>query len=341
MKLTAPFPYFGGKRRAASAVWSRFGPVDRYVEPFAGSIAVLLSCPYGPRPIEVVNDLDGVICNFWRAVRADPQTTAHYADYPTVHVDLVARRARIQDKLDDLTSRLIDDPEYFDPKMAGWWVWCISNSIGNAGQRNGGQMGMPSIDAKRNAGKGVQRQRKNIDRPHIDDTGGGMGVQRHRKTYQGRHKSNSEEWLTPWFEALSQRLSQTIVTCIDWKGVLSPTLLGITPGQIDSPKTTGVFLDPPYNTPGRNTNIYQKDSLTVANNVETWALSPHPKYGIPAEHPRLRICIAGYEGEYPRLDDWQKVPWKRAGGYENSGSKKKDRQEMLWFSPQVTSPTLF
>ena len=281
--------------------------VDRYVEPFAGSIAVLLSCPYGPRPTEIVNDLDGVICNFWRAVRADPQTTAHYADYPTVHVDLVARRARIQDECDDLTSRMIDDPDYFDPKIAGWWVWYISNSIGNAGHMN---------------------------MPNISKSNGGRGVQRHST------RAN-ENWLQSWFDALSERLSRTIVLCKDWEGILSPTVLGITPSQIDSPQTTGLFLDPPYSTPGRNTNLYQKDSLTVAHNVEAWALREHPIYGIPAKNPRLRICIAGYDGEYPRLDDWQKVPWKRAAGYEVLGSKKKDRQEMLWFSPQVTSPTLF
>lgn len=38
----APFPWFGGKSRAAELIWSRFGDVPNYVEPFAGSLAVLL-----------------------------------------------------------------------------------------------------------------------------------------------------------------------------------------------------------------------------------------------------------------------------------------------------------
>ena len=33
----APFPYFGGKRRAAPIVWRALGDPSGYVEPFAGS----------------------------------------------------------------------------------------------------------------------------------------------------------------------------------------------------------------------------------------------------------------------------------------------------------------
>ena len=45
MDLVAPFPYFGGKRKVAPAVWSRFGEVRNYVEPFCGSAAMLLGAP--------------------------------------------------------------------------------------------------------------------------------------------------------------------------------------------------------------------------------------------------------------------------------------------------------
>lgn len=44
-KLKAPFPWFGGKSRVAHIVWERFGDVPNYVEPFAGSLAVLLRRP--------------------------------------------------------------------------------------------------------------------------------------------------------------------------------------------------------------------------------------------------------------------------------------------------------
>jgi hypothetical protein len=39
--LAAPFPYFGGKSNACAPAWQAFGRVDNYVEPFAGSAAML------------------------------------------------------------------------------------------------------------------------------------------------------------------------------------------------------------------------------------------------------------------------------------------------------------
>ena len=70
-----PWPWFGGKRDAAPAVWAALGDVDHYVESFAGSLANLLCRPHPcnrPYFSETVNDLDGLVCNFWRAlVNAD------------------------------------------------------------------------------------------------------------------------------------------------------------------------------------------------------------------------------------------------------------------------------
>ena len=55
MELKAPFPWFGGKRRVAAEVWAALGDVDNYVEPFAGSLAVLLARPHEPQ-CETGND---------------------------------------------------------------------------------------------------------------------------------------------------------------------------------------------------------------------------------------------------------------------------------------------
>ena len=101
----APFPWFGGKRRVAGDVWRRFGNPPNYVEPFAGSLAVLLARPSIGK-IETVNDLDGFIANFWRSVAADPEETAHWADWPVNendaharHVWLVGQRATLEARL--------------------------------------------------------------------------------------------------------------------------------------------------------------------------------------------------------------------------------------------------
>ena len=81
--LQAPFPYFGGKRKAADTVWPAFGLVDNYVEPFAGSAAMLLAAPPDATRIETINDFDGFVANFWRAVAHDPDAVAHAADWPS------------------------------------------------------------------------------------------------------------------------------------------------------------------------------------------------------------------------------------------------------------------
>src|SRR3990172_8112543 len=96
MTLAAPFPYFGGKRTIAAEVWARLGDVPAFVEPFAGSAAILLARPdeheWWART-ETINDVDGMVANFWRAVSADPEAVAQYADWPVIENDLHARHS--------------------------------------------------------------------------------------------------------------------------------------------------------------------------------------------------------------------------------------------------------
>src|ERR1700681_1264474 len=129
MMLKAPFPWFGGKSRVAHIVWDHFGDVRNYVEPFAGSLAVLLGRPTEPH-IETVHDLDCWIANFWRALQADPEALAQHADWPVNEVDLHARHLWLV-KQTDFRERMKTDPDYFDVKIAGWWVWGISQWIGS------------------------------------------------------------------------------------------------------------------------------------------------------------------------------------------------------------------
>ena len=89
--LRSPFPWFGGKRPVADVVWQRFGDVRNYVEPFFGSGAVLL-CRPDPRGTETVNDKDGFLSNFWRALQADPDGVARHANRMVNEIDLAAWR---------------------------------------------------------------------------------------------------------------------------------------------------------------------------------------------------------------------------------------------------------
>ena len=99
-----------------------------YVEPFAGSLAVLLARPTEPR-IETVNDLDCHIANFWRAVQADPEAVAKWCDWPVNEADLHARHLWLVQGLPAHRERMLTEPDYFDAKIAGWWVWGQSTAI--------------------------------------------------------------------------------------------------------------------------------------------------------------------------------------------------------------------
>lgn len=68
--MRPPFPYFGGKMTLAPRIVDLLPPHQHYIEPFAGSMSVLLAKP--PVKFETVNDLDGRLMTFWRVLREQP-----------------------------------------------------------------------------------------------------------------------------------------------------------------------------------------------------------------------------------------------------------------------------
>lgn len=72
MAPVTPFPYFGGKFRALNILLPIIHDIPHrvYVEPFGGSGVVLIN--KNPSPVEVFNDLDENIVNFFLVV-ADPE----------------------------------------------------------------------------------------------------------------------------------------------------------------------------------------------------------------------------------------------------------------------------
>lgn len=66
--------YYGAKTSLAPTIVSMLPEHKRYVEPFAGSLAVLLAKP--PARHEVVNDLDHNLMTFWKVLRDSPTELA-------------------------------------------------------------------------------------------------------------------------------------------------------------------------------------------------------------------------------------------------------------------------
>lgn len=71
-RLGVPFPYVGGKYRLAARIVEAMPEHEAYVEVFGGSDAVLFAKP--PCKVEVLNDVDGDVVNFFRVLRDERQT---------------------------------------------------------------------------------------------------------------------------------------------------------------------------------------------------------------------------------------------------------------------------
>ena len=304
--LVAPWPYFGGKSGACSAVWAALGDPENYVEPFAGSAAMLLGRPTIGK-IETINDADGLVANFWRAVSLDAESVAHHADWPTNETDLVARHSWLVRNAPGLLERLHADPTYHDPQAAGWWCWGLCNWIGSGWCSGTGPWvhdGHKIVDNRKlphlSAGRGINRKL-----PHLGDAGQGA-------------RSN---YIYEWFGLLMERTRNVRVAAGDWRRVLT-----------DSVTTrhglTGVFLDPPY-TMGAMDYAAKGTGGEMADDVRAWCLEN-------GNNPLLRIVLCGHAGEHDELlaDGWHLRTWAARKGYALSDEAiANSASETLWCSP--------
>ncbi len=329
----APFPYFGGKSEIAAVVWSRLGDTPNYVEPFFGSGAVLLNRPHW-RPdksmLETVNDASGFIANFWRAVQADPDAVARYADRPVNENDLHAIHGWLVRQAAGLAPRLEGDPDYYDPKIAGWWCWGAACWIGSGWcSGKGPWQQVETADGWKfvhlgNSGRGVNRKLV-----HLGDSGQGVNRKLVHLGNSGR-AGEGEQGLYAWIQALSERLSRVRVCCGDWSRVCGPT-----PTLKNG--LTAVFLDPPYTAKaGRVADLYEVDCLEVGHAVAAWCKAN-------GDNPLLCIALCGYEGEY-ELPGWECFAWKAHGGYGGQGDgagRDNAHRERIWFSPHCLKPAAY
>lgn len=130
--LKAPYPWPGGKSDVAAAIWSRFGDPPNFVEPFMGSAAVLLARPHDfDGKTETINDLDGFLTCAYRSIAYAPEETAYWCDRPVNECDLTSFHLWLKAQRPDLTERLFADPFYYDPVVAGAYLWGAASWIGD------------------------------------------------------------------------------------------------------------------------------------------------------------------------------------------------------------------
>jgi hypothetical protein len=159
--------------------------------------------------VEYVNDLDGMVANFWRAVRYSPAETAAAADRLAIEVDLWAGAAHCRQAIPTLTAALQADHRFHDPELAGLWCWCVSSSVSPADWLHKTR---PTLNANR----------------------------------QGVHAGNRVDRLPDVFAALHRRMRRVAVLNGDWTRALRDAITtgSASCGVFLDPPYLGAFRDP-------------------------------------------------------------------------------------------------
>lgn len=336
----APFPYAGGKSRAAPLIWELLGDPAHYIEPFAGSLATLLGRPVTPnRPYhsETVNDADGLLVNAWRSIQLSPMETAVACSWPVTEADLHARHvALIRWREEHQLEHLMGDPGWHDPVMAGWWIWGAACWIGSGWCASEGPW-WPDDDDRLTKWKKNDPDRPGVKRqvPHLSDDGKGVNNAGLREP--GVPPDLVMPRLLEWFEVLSARLRHVRVVNGDWKRVVGSGSLNTLSAKTKG-NCSGVFLDPPYADTADRAAMYAVEDFDVAHRVKEWCLT--------MTESRHRVVLAGFDGEHGTdLVDagWTEYEWYKGGfltgGYGNTGhSGNQQHRERLWANPACLTP---
>lgn len=310
-KLKSPFIYFGGKSKIAPDVWSILGnDLQNYVEPFAGSLAVLLARPSPFKGPETINDFSCLLINLWRTIQKDPIALAELCVGPAAEVDKEARHYWLVTHENELRDTL-GDPDAYDLKAAAFWVKGLNEWIRGGFCSGDGPWAWSKQCGwyKQDNGQGVNRQV-----PHM---GGSKGVNRqvpHLAGGKGEYAMRIQ-FLTDWFSALRDRLCYVRMICGDWSKLCESDTVTIKHGL------TGVFLDPPY----AGTEYVYAEDKPISSHVNQWCAEN-------GQNNLLRIVLCGRGTEHDSLLElgWHKEVWSAIAGYSRT---EEHHTEALWCSP--------
>lgn len=362
--LRAPFPWFGGKSKVAHVVWNAFGDTRNYVEPFFGSGAVLLARPTEAK-IETINDLDCWVANFWRAVQFDPEAVAAAADWPVNEADLHARHLWLVKQV-EFRERMKTDPDYFDAKIAGWWVWGISQWIGSGwcqqkelradgnprdkspmlssgGQgvnRGRGAAGKGKARGVATAthqkrprlagdhGRGVLNRKVTNQIPDLSGDGGAAGRGIHASAFQrGKMPSiGGRDWGINSENGMERREGGLY----EWMYALSDRLRRVRVCCGDWRR----ILGPAPTTCIGLTGVFLDPPYAVEDRSDGYGEESRDvahdvrEWAIAnGENPELRIALCGYDTEHAMPANWREVAWKANGGFANQKADRTSGKE--------------
>lgn len=127
--MRTPLTYYGGKQRLAAEIVALMPAHRSYLEPFAGGAAVLFAKPRAER--ETLNDSDGQIVRFWRALRNRPdELAAAVAATPYSRKEWRASREPADEDVEAARRLLVNVDMSFSRSRQSWSVPCIGQGRG-------------------------------------------------------------------------------------------------------------------------------------------------------------------------------------------------------------------
>jgi site-specific DNA-adenine methylase len=297
------FPYYGSKTKIAKLIWDYFGDLKVFVEPFCGSAAMLFGRP-NPKGRELINDMNGFVVNFFRAVKAEPDKVAEACHFPVNECELHARHVWLMEQ--DIQDQLYNDPDFYDVTIAGRWLYGARIWIG-AGWCKSKNEQIPELRKNNERRPDIQHESCPNQVPYL-------AAKCDNRTLDQRadfplNTVCDLDIIKGHMNLICERLKFVKVICGDWKRVVTNCVLN---PAIKDKKKVGIFFDPPYAHQARMKKIYAHDSLTIAKEVEEWC----------KDHPQYKIVLAGYEGDYDLPGEC--IEWKSSSNHSNA------YKERLW-----------
>lgn len=294
--MKTPFPYFGGKSNIANKLWSILGDVNIYIEPFFGAGSILLSRPKEhKKALEIINDKDGMLINFWRSMKHDPDKTLYYADQPRFECDYNAIKAYVKSQHDDLIPLLEGDIKYYNPELAGYYWYVQSLTFGKYFISQDGSWSV--VDKKL-----VKHKSKNA-------------IVRQKMTIRLRGFFRKSQDKSKYAYELNNRLKDVMIYVGDYNRILTNVM-------INDDKSTAIIFDPPYVDESSNIDgdLYLFDTLDTKE-LEKFFMDNQDK----------SVVLFGYKNSY-NLPDTYTVSWNANGGFSNQGDNQNRHKETIWFS---------
>lgn len=264
----------------------------------------------------------------------------------------------------EMVERLRGDEEFYDAKVAGYWVWGASCWIGSgwcdgvdvAHQKRPQLAGQGGGDGRTDTGRGNRaslsrqlprlhgagtRQRRNGKEVTEQRATRGAGIHRDEiSTTRLPHLQGPANGNKPTGNGEGVGYGRGIFASGRREDLLGYfrlladrfSLVRITCGDWSRVCTPAVttshgltgVLLDPPYPSKDRATVYAEDSREVAHDVAAWAREQ-------GEDPRMRIVLCGYSGEHD-MPGWREVAWKSRGGY-GRGKNANATRERLWLSP--------